>query len=168
MIVRPVDPSDLADVPQAPPRPDGLVNLSLEGQVQKGLSLYLPLKSPAQMPAVLAILAMDSIQKKVHDALGSLEYVHFARFLPARDGSALWVITEFDGGLQSYVMDFVAVLGDVFTEILQFVQGAPRLPVSRYPRDFVEFIDKQNSAIPIWAAYPDTTVIDVLRGGEPR
>jgi hypothetical protein len=168
MIVRPAVTSDLEDVPPAPPQTEGLENLSLEGQVQKGLSLFLPLKSPAQMPAVLAILGMDSIQKKVHDALGSLDYVHFARFLPAPDGSALWVITEFDGGLRSYVMDFVAVLGDVFTEILQFVQDAPRLPVSRYPRDFVEFIDKQNYAVPIWAAYRDTTVIDVLRGGEPR
>ena len=26
-------------------------------------------------------------------------------------------------------MDFVAVIGDEFTQILQFVEGAPRLPV---------------------------------------
>lgn len=168
MIARPVVTRVPEAVPPAPPPAKGPVNLSLEGQVQKGLSLFLPLKSPAQMPAVQAILGMDSTQKKVHDALAGLDYVHFARFMPAPDLSALWVITEFDGGLQSYIMDFVAVLGDVFTEILQFVQGAPRLPVSRYPRDFVDFIDKHNLDVPIWAAYPDTTVIDVLRGGEPK
>ena len=168
MIVRPVVTSDPEAVPPAPPPAEGPVNLSLEGQVQNGLSLFLPLKSPAQMPAVQAILKMPSTQKRVHDALAGLDYVHFARFMPAPDGSALWVITEFDGGLQSYVMDFVAVLGDIFTELLQFVQGAPRLPVSRYPRDFAAFIDQHDLRVPIWSAYPDTTVIDVLRGGEPK
>jgi hypothetical protein len=168
MIVRPVMTGDPDAVPPTPPPAAGPVNLSLEGQVQNGLSLFLPLKSPAQMPAVQALLQMPSTQKRVHDALAGLDYVHFARFMPAPDGSALWVITEYDGGLRSYVMDFVAVLGDVFTEILQFVQGAPRLPVSRYPRDFAEFIDTHNLRVPIWAAYPDTTVIDILHGGEPR
>jgi hypothetical protein len=90
--------------------------------------------------------------------------VHFARFLPAPDGSALWVITTYDGGLHSYVMDFVAVLGDVFTELLQFVKDAPRLPVQKYPRDFVAYIDSHNKPSGVWSAYPEATVIDVLEG----
>ena len=168
MILQPAMTGDPEAMPPAPPPAAGPVNLSLVGQVQNGLSLFLPLKSPAQMPAVQAILQMPSTQQRVHGALAGLDYVHFARFMPEPDGSALWVITEYDGGLRSYVMDFVAVLGDIFTELLQFVQGAPRLPVSRYPRDFAEFIDTHDLRVPIWAAYPDTTVIDVHLGGEPK
>jgi hypothetical protein len=104
----------------------------------------------------------------VHEALSSLHYVHFARFLPMPDGSALWVITEYDGGLESYIMDFVALMGDIFTAILEFVQGAPRLPVNDYPRDFCDFVMSHDlKQVGVWSAYPDTTVIDVLRGA-PR
>jgi hypothetical protein len=143
----------------APASPDG----GLEGQVQNALNLYLPLKNPVQMPALLATLR--AAQPAVYDALKSLHYVHFARFLPERDGSALWVITEYDGGLQSYIMDFVAVLGDVFTAILQFVRDAPPLPVQRHAREFTAFVQTQNlGQARAWSAYPAVTVIDILRG----
>jgi hypothetical protein len=165
MIVHPAVTSG-PEAPAPVARPSlGPVSLSLEGQVQNALNLWLPLKSPAQMRALLA--ALNAEKDSVHDALAGLDYVHFARFMPSPDGSILWVITEYDGGLQSYVMDFVAVLGDVFTAILQFVQGAPRLPVQRYPRDFVKFINDHNLPIEAWSAYPDMTVIDILQGGRP-
>ena len=145
--------------PAPPPATPVAADLALEEQVQNALNLYLPLKTPAQFPALQAALAAAAPQ--VHEALNDLHYVHFARFLPNPDGSALWVITTYDGGLHSYVMDFVAVLGDVFTELLQFVKGAPRLPVQKYPRDFVAFIDAHNVPVGVWSAYPDATVIDV-------
>lgn len=148
--------------PAAPPPPQQ-VGLALEGQVQNALNLFLPLKNPAQMPALLAILQAAS--PDVNRALASLHYVHFARFLPSPDGSTLMVITTYDGGLGSYVMDFVAVLGDVFTEILQFVRDAPRLPVQKYAREFADFVVAHNLAqVKVWSAYPDTTVIDILHG----
>jgi hypothetical protein len=136
--------------------------LSVEGQVQNALNLYLPMKSPAQMPALLETLA--GAQVAVNQALSSLHYVHFARFLPNPDGSMLWVITEFDGALESYLMDFVAVLGDAFNAILQFVAGAPPLPVQRYAREFTQFVTAHNlNKVHAWSAYPDVTVIDILR-----
>ena len=130
MLVRTIDTSP--DV--APATAGGHLALSfgLEQQVQNALNLYLPLKNPTQMPALMALLR--SASDDVHEALSSLHYVHFARFLPSIDGSILWVITAYDGGLESYIMDFVAVLGDAFTEILQFIAGAPPLPVQRYAR----------------------------------
>jgi hypothetical protein len=61
-------------------------------------------------------------------------------------------------------MDFVGVLGDAFTEILQFIADAPRLPVQRYAREFTQFIVDHNlGQIPLWSAYPEVTVIDILR-----
>jgi hypothetical protein len=139
--------------------------VSVEGQVQNGLNLYLPLKSPAQMPALAANLIAAAPQ--VHNALASLDYVHFARFLPAPDYSMLWVITEYDGGLQSYLMDFVAVLGDVFNAILQFVKGAPPLPVQRYAREFTEFVIAHDvPKVTVWSAYPNSTVLDILHSAD--
>ena len=141
---------------------DAAMDFGLERQVQNALNLYLPLKSPAQMPALLQLLKSNA--KAINEALASLHYVHFARFLPSPDGSALWVITTYDGALSSYVGDFVAVLGDAFTAILEFVYGAPRLPVKTYPREFLAFIDAHNiSQVSVWSAYPEATVIDIQR-----
>lgn len=165
MIVQPAVTGEHEAVPSVPPPSQRPVSLSLEGQVQNALNLYLPLKSRAQMPALLEVVNAE--KDSVHEALAGLDYVHFARFMPSPDGSILWVITEYDGGLQSYLMDFVAVLGDVFTAILQFVQGAPRLPVQRYPRDFVKFIYAHILPVDAWSAYPDMTVIDIKQAGRP-
>lgn len=148
------------DEPQAPLLPQLDIDQPLGGQVQHGLNLWLPLKAPVQMPALLALIRTE--RDEVFKQLGLLDYVHFARFLPSPDGSVLWVITTFDGDLEPYVMDFVGVIGDVFTKILYFIKDAPPLPVQKYPRDFVAFINRQN--IPkadVWSAYPDLTVIDI-------
>lgn len=140
--------------------PDG-VEKRVDGQVQRGLNLFLTLKNPSQMPALLN--SITALQPRVREALTGLHYVHFARFLPSRDGATLMVITVYDGDLESYLMDFVAVLGDVFTAILEFVQDAPRLPVRRYPRDFCAFVTKNSvEQVQPWSAYPTMTVLDIL------
>ncbi len=134
--------------------------MQLGDQVQNALNLVLPMKNPAQMRALLKLL--DDAKPRVQAALSGLHYVHFARFLPSLDGSALLVITEYDGDLRSYLMDFVAVLGPEFTAILEFIKDAPRLPVNAYPRDFCEFVEQNNVAqVKAWSAYPHLTVIDI-------
>lgn len=148
-------------------------DIAIVDNVQPGLNLHLTLKSPMQMPALAA--ALKAHQPKTREALQGLHYVHFARFLPAWDYSALWVITVFDGAynisndpeaydesMRSYLMDFVATMGDIFTAILDFVQDAPRLPVHEYPRDFIDFViaNNRNDVNP-WSAYPEMTVIDI-------
>jgi hypothetical protein len=157
VLVREIEPRR-PPVP-VPPQKPAAHNLAFDDQVQNALNLYLPLKTPAQLPALRAALIANA--PTVQRALRDLNYVHFARFLPSPDGSALWVVTSYDGGLHAYVMDFVAVLGDVFTDLLQFVRDAPRLPVQKYPRDFVAFIDKHNVPTGVWSAYPQLTVIDI-------
>jgi hypothetical protein len=137
------------------------VTLTLEGQVQNALNLLMPLKTPAQMPALLRLLLTHATE--IQAALRTLRYVHFARFLPSPDGSALWTITTYDGGLSSYTMDFVAVLGDVFTAVLQFIRGAPPLPVQRHPREFLQFVRAHNVPVGVWSAYPDLTVLEIQR-----
>ena len=49
--------------------------------------------------------------------------------------------------------------------ILQFVAGAPPLPVQRYAREFTQFVFAITTrAVGVWSAYPDITVIDILSG----
>lgn len=147
--------------PSGQPLPAQLeVDQPLDGKVQHGLNLFLPLKSPVQMPALLALIA--EAKPQVFKQLAQLDYVHFARFLPSPDGSTLWVITTFDGSLDPYIMDFVGTIGDAFTQMLYYIKGAPPLPVQRYPREFIAFVHAHN--IPqadVWSAYPDLTVIDI-------
>lgn len=131
-------------------------------QIQNALNLALKLKNRAQMPALLT--AINANKDGVHHALSSLHYVHFARFLPTPDFSTLQVVTSYDGDLQSYLMDFVNVLGPVFNAILDFIEGAPRLPVERYPNEFIDFVNNNN--VPsggVWSAYPEMTVIEIIR-----
>ncbi len=157
MFVREIDLETVVPAP-APPA----VSLSLERQVQSGLNLILPLKNPAQMPSLMAAIA--AAKPTVYRALTDLHYIHFARFLPMTDGSSLLVITSYDGDLVSYIMDFVAVLGDVFSEILSYIKDAPPLPVTAYPLQFVQFVQVHNVSLAgVWSAYPDLTLIDIIK-----
>jgi hypothetical protein len=135
----------------------------LEKQVQTGLNLLMPMKSPAQMPGLLSLIKMA--QPLIDAQLAALHSVHFARFLPTPDGSGLYVITTFDGELNAYLMDFVAALGDVFNVLLQYIAGAPPLPVQKFPREFCEFVSAHDmKEANLWSAYPHLTVVDILHG----
>jgi hypothetical protein len=124
------------------------------------------------------MLTIASVQQQIDAALAGLHYVHFARFLPSQDYSTLMVITVFDGNsstkryeesLDSYLMDFVATIGDEFTAMLMFIQDAPRLPVKQYPQDFLDFVSRNvNTLAQPWSAYPDMTVIDIQNARSPR
>jgi predicted DNA-binding helix-hairpin-helix protein len=156
MFLREIDVHTVVPVPAAPS-----VSLSLENQVQSGLNLIMPLKNPAQMPALMA--AITAAKPVVYQALTALHYIHFARFLPMPDGTSLLVVTSYDGDLDSYIMDFVAALGDVFTEILTYMRDASPLPVTAYPVEFVRYVQNHNVArAGVWSAYPDLTLIDIL------
>jgi len=152
----PAPAAPAADAPAAAPAAGPLPR-----QVQTGLNLLMPMKSPAQMPGLLQLIKFA--QPTIDQALADLHSVHFARFLPVPDGSGLWVITTFDGDLNDYLMDFVAALGDVFNVLLSYIAGAPPLPVQRYPREFCQFVADHNlEEVNLWSAYPDVTVVDIL------
>jgi hypothetical protein len=158
---RVAQPSPLASPPPCPP----IAAHPADEPVQGGFCLFLPLKDPAQMPALLCTIQRH--QQTIHDALAGLRSVHFARFVPSLDGSTLLVITVYDGELKPYVMDFASKLKDQFTAILEFVRDAPRLPVEKYPDDFWRFVDSHNVGVPIFSAYPKTTVLDITEGMAP-
>lgn len=88
---------------------EGLIAGTSPGQHPHALNLVLKLADPARLP--LMLLDVATSQPIIQRALNDLSFLHFARFLPSWDGSALVVVTEFDGPLKPYVMDFVIALG---------------------------------------------------------
>ena len=146
-------------------------------KVSHCLNLALKLRNPYELPLMLwdVVVARPKIQR----ALGELSFVHFARFVPSWDGTALMVITEFDGPLEPYVMDFAIAIGDVFDRLLSYVKDAPPLPVSKHPDEFWTYVQLWNRVpffprvpndatlfppdfdYPLFCAYPDKTVIDI-------
>lgn len=149
--------------------------------VSHALNLVLTLQTRWSMPAMLGVV-LDA-EDKIKSALTQLGFVHFARFVPTPDNSALLVITEFDGPLQPYVMDFAIAIGDVFTKLLGFCRDAPPNPVNEDPDAFWRFVQKNNCVafdvgelhallpngvplpdpfdFPMYRAYPDVTVLDI-------
>ena len=141
-------------------------SIALENQVQQPLNLCLPLKTPAQATALGQFL-IDHAEGFRQGVLG-LRYVHFARFLIAPDGSHLWVITTFDGDFESYLMDFVATMAPLFTGVMQYIAGAPRLPVEDYPIEFMQFVRDNNLKAGVISAYPQLTVLEIMRNSGVR
>jgi cytochrome P450/deferrochelatase/peroxidase EfeB len=144
---------------------------SESNQVSHGLNLHLQLADPTQMPALMAAIA--SKESETSQALRMLNFVHFARFLPTPDNATLQVITSFDGSLEAYVLDFVIAIGPIFDAILGFVKDHPPLPVKDHPEAFFNFVKRNNRVsvqppalvwddYPVFSAYPDLTVVDIL------
>lgn len=143
------------------------VNIGPQTKVSSGLNLWLKLKEPATMGALIGTLLEE--QEAIDAALNGLHYVHFARFLPTRGGDALQVITSFDGSFDAYVLDFVLAIGSQFDLILGHIEDAPRLPVRDHPAEFLEFVRKNDlgrgdsgEGLGLYSAYPGHTVIDIL------
>ncbi|MEI7446750.1 MAG: hypothetical protein WCK28_17805, partial [Burkholderiales bacterium] len=144
-----------------------------------GLNLALPLQHPSQLPLIL--WDITAAKPVIQSALDQLSFLHFARFVPSWDGSALMVVTEFDGPLEPYVMDFAVAIGDVFDRLLSYVDPdiAPPLPIRNHPDEFLAFVKRWNRVrflplsvgdagafpdgfdYPIYNAYPERTAIDI-------
>lgn len=147
-------------------------------QVSHGLNLALPLRNRLQLPQMLWDIVVA--RPKIERAMQELSFIHYARFVPSWDASALMVTTAFDGPLEPYVMDFVIALGDVFDVLLGYVEDAPPLPVREYPDEFWAFVQHWNRVpflprvpggatlfpkdfdYPLYSAYPEKTVIDIV------
>lgn len=141
-----------------------------EAQVSHGLNLVLELKLPTAMPLLLA--KIEQARRKINAGLSELNFVHYARFLPVHDNAALQVITEFDGPLAPYVLDFIIEIGDVFNMLLGFTKGTDHIvPVAHHPAEFLAFVEKHNTVKvgpaefadwPVYAAYPEATVLEIV------
>ena len=131
------------------------------------------------MGELLAYLAINA--EPIRQALRSLRYVHFSRFLPTRGWdlkvapavAAMQVITEFDADFDASVLDFAMVIGEQFQYILAFSNGRPAKSVKDDPAAFLKYIQDHNVGnsssikLPVKtnSAYVDRTVIDIIGNG---
>ena len=143
--------------------------------VFSGLNLNLELKDPRQMPDLLRLLR--SLEDEIRFRMKRLNSVHFARFLPTRGNTVLQVITEFDGRIDDYLLDFVIVVGDIFNAILGFIRDAPPLPIQRNPDAFIDFVRRNNlididpldpRELSVFSSYRRKTVVDIIGRDEPE
>ena len=112
-------------------------------QVSHCLNLALPLRNPkVDLPQVLAVIATE--QQRIQQALVALKILHFARFVPSREGTHLMVIAEFDGDFEPCVRGLVSGIGDVLDQLLQHCNPKPTLPVRDHPDEFVTFAREWN------------------------
>jgi len=130
--------------------------------VQSPLNLLLTIK-PGQVASVQQALAQN--QAKLNEALTTVGTVHFARFLFVPNTQLLFVLTEYDGDFSTYIEAFVQRLGPIFDALLSFMDPAPPLPVSKYPKEFEAFIRKYNVGTGFYSAYPQCTVMQIWGKG---
>lgn len=150
--------------------------------VSSGLNLTLKLQDPTKLRHLMDALMRG--QSQLRSLLADLNFVHFARFIPSWDGQAIMVVSEFDGPLEPYVMDFVIALGPAFDMLMSHVDPAIYdhrfLPVGHHPDEFWNFVKEWNR-VPygprtdsitgfskagvshdVFSAYPDLTVLDIV------
>src|SRR6186997_3366717 len=115
--------------------------------VAQGFNLVMTLEDKRQLPELLAWLKEPGNRKRLDEALESLHFVHYLRFVPIPEDGKLLIVTEFDGTQRDYVMDFAVKLDREFSKILSYMKGRPRLPVSEYPDEFYAYVDR-NTVLP--------------------
>ncbi|MBS0449360.1 MAG: hypothetical protein JSR59_25860 [Proteobacteria bacterium] len=124
------------------------------------------LKEPGLLMELMGKIAAR--QANISRALASLDYVHYARFVPIPREGLLLIVTEFDGDMANYVLDFAVVLDEEFSTILSYMVDGPPGPVSRYPNEFIAYVTA-NTRLPDgsplpdpFSPYPGLSVLDIV------
>jgi len=137
---------------------------------QRPLFLVLPIKAPVAENAMKLELLTRAGAPVVERALNDAKNVHFAWFGLVENGTHLAMYTVYDGDFYAYVEHF-ALKVPLFDEQFKYLEGAPRTPVSLYPREFVDFIQKHNRE-PLgryfYSAYPQVGVAAIVNEGLDR
>lgn len=148
----------------------------MSAQIGRGFSLVMELQDPDRLAELMFKLDQPATKARVGAALASLDYVHFARFLPLWGRGLLLIVTEFDGEMRDYVTDFAVVLDDEFSLILSYMRDAPPLPVSRDPDAFWRYVQTHTRSAPgellrypdPFSAYGGHTVLELAGPGRSK
>lgn len=136
--------------------------------IQNPLTLVMKAKSAESWAelrhAVETLQSVPDDENKIVMALNRIGTVHFARFAFLEDAQQLLVITTYDGDFETYINEFVNVIGDIFNKLLALVADAPMLPVQSNRQEFLDYIRAGDLRCVgnFYSAYPNTTVFDVL------
>lgn len=134
---------------------------------QQPLYLSLKIKEPVAQNALILKELTRIGAPVVERALAEANNVHFAWFGLIEGDTRLFMYTVYDGDFDAYVEHF-AMKVPLFNEQFRFLEGAPPTPVRDYPREFVEFLRKNNNP-PLggyfYSAYPRVGVADIQNAG---
>jgi hypothetical protein len=136
-------------------------------QVQNPLTLVMRIKSPEAHAALKATVEqLQSLPREVNPiaaALDTMGNVHFARFV-FLDDTRFALITTYDGDFSAYINEFIDHIGPLFDKLLQYMDGAPPLPVQQHRYEFLEYVRRFDLKCvpPFYSAYPSLTVLEVV------
>ncbi|SCX90516.1 hypothetical protein SAMN05216420_101287 [Nitrosospira sp. Nl5] len=135
--------------------------------VQSPLTLVMTIRSPEAFQALNTLIqkiqSAPPEQNPIWAALDKLRIVHFARFVFLENNTRLAIITTYDGSFEDYLNEFIDEIGDIFNTLLQYMDGAPPLPIQQNRGAFRDYVKANDlGAIgPFYSAYPQATVLDI-------
>jgi hypothetical protein len=138
--------------------------------IQNPLTLVMTAKSPQDYAALQeTVKKLQSLPPKNNPfakALTNLAIVHFARFV-FLDHNQFAVITTYDHAFDAYIDDFIDEVGEIFDELLKYVEKSPPLPVQAHRPEFHAFVRAHDLSCegPFYSAYPNLAVVDILAMG---
>ena len=87
--------------------------------------------------------------------------LHFARFVVLGE-TTLAFVSEYDGDLRDYIMDFTRHLGPVFDAVFARVVDPPPTPVAKNADALLEWVKAHNlEPLAFYSAYPSLRVQDI-------
>jgi hypothetical protein len=130
-----------------------------DGNVQSPFFLIFPIKSPADMQTLA--LTLPPLLPKLFDAADVIGTLHFARFVVLGE-TTLAFVSEYDGELGDYIMDFTKHLGPIFDTIFTHVLDAPPTPVAKNAEALIDWVKAHNrDPLAFYSAYPAMSVGDI-------
>lgn len=110
--------------------------------VQQTMNLVMPLAhdDPATVATLVNYMRLNA--DNLYAGLDVVGTVHFARF-DVIDGN-LTMVSVYDGDFETYIRDFIVAIGDVFDELMTFVEDPPPTPVGEHPSAFVDWVNARD------------------------
>ncbi len=146
--------------------PSAATSCATPTSVANPLTLIMKLKSPEAFQQASALIgqiqSLPPDKNPIWVALNKLANVHFARFVFLGE-TQLAIITTYDGTFEAYINEFIDAIGDVFNQLMQFMDGAPPLPVQQNRDAFLAYVKANDLRCiePFYSAYPTATVLDI-------
>jgi hypothetical protein len=130
-----------------------------DSDVQHPFFLVFPIKSHADLQALA--LTLPPLLPKMFEAADTIGTLHFARFVVLGD-TTLAFVSEYDGDLHDYIMDFTKHLGPVFDAVFARVVDPPPLPVAKNAEALLEWVKAHDvEPLAFYSAYPSLRVQDI-------
>jgi hypothetical protein len=127
---------------------------------QQPLAVIMKVKPPIAESAAALGKIIAAGAPSIEESLRDSKHVHYAFFQLLAGGTQLGLFTVYDGEFDAYIEHF-GLKVKLFDSLFKYIVDAPRLPVRKYPKEFVETIRKHNVA-PFggyfFSAHPTATV----------